>query len=443
MKLATVVMVVLILTFSLAAAEETIELTIDKALEMALEHNKNLRAAQQTVRQYKYKVKQTLDFLPTVTLDAGKNLDEKLMEIELPPLFPGAAPQKTSLDFTRTYEFTLQIVQPVFTGGKLYYTFKNARIDLDIAREQHNEARLELTLNVKKVFFNILVFQEVLKAHREALQLAQTNLDSINEKFKLGMVSKYDKLQAELTAGNIKPDILQTEKLLQLSRLNLKTITGIPLDTAIRLKGELSYTRHPLEESRFIELALVHASGLKQLNLQMKKARNLLKIAYGQFMPDISLVAAYTYRSDVFRLAAANWENFYTINLALRFPIFTGLKRTAQIGEIKVMKKILDLDTQRLNDALRIRVKELCMTLKQEYENILLGLKNMETAREGARIAGLTYDEGLITILELNTSISQVTAARVAYLRAVYNYNIAAAELEKIIGQPLPQRGES
>jgi outer membrane protein TolC len=435
MKYSAVMAGLLLLTaLLLPAAEQVVVLDIDKAVQLALENNKGYRVSLEEVRRFQHKVHQNLGFLPTVTLEGTDNLAEKLMEIELPPLYPGAPAQKTSLDFTRKYEFTLQIVQPVFTGGKLLYAFKNARLDLDIAEEKKENARKELVLNVKKVFYNILVMEEVLKAHNKALELAQTNFNNVDEKYRLGMVSKYDRLRAELAVAAIRPDILQAEKVLELSRLNLKILTGLDLQTPVTLNGELSYTPYSLQEAAFISGALTHASEITQLKLEMQKARNLLKIAYGQFMPDISVVAAYTYRSDALRFNGSAWENFYSINLAFRFPIFTGLRRSAEVGEIKVMGKILDLNLQQLNDALTLKVKELNMTLKQEYENIQRGLKNIETAKEGVRIARLTYGEGLISILELNTSITELTGAKVNYLRAVYNYTIAAAELEKISG---------
>jgi outer membrane protein TolC len=368
-------------------------------------------------------------------------VDEKLMEIEIPPLVPGAPTQRTTLDFTRKYEFSLQIVQPLFTGGKIWHNFKNAQLDLKIARERHNNTGKEIILKIKKVFFNILVMQELLKAHREALDLAETNFRNVNERFKLGMASKYDYLRAELAAAAVKPDLLRVEKQLNLSLFNLKYMTGIPEHTTLKIKGELNYTRHHLHEAELIRTALTNASEVLQLKLQMKKAANLLKIAYGQFLPEISLVAAYSYRADAFKFTEKNWEDYYTINLAFRFPIFTGLKRSAQVGEIKVMKKILGLNFRELNDSLKLQIKNLCLTISQEYENIRMGLKNIETAKEGLRIARLNYDEGLISILELNSSMTELTRAKVQFLQAVYNYNIAAAELEKISGVPLT--GES
>ena len=84
---------------------------------------------------------------------------------------------------------------------------------------------------------------------------------------------------------------------------------------------------------------------------------------------------------------------------------------------------------------MEIRAKYL--TLKQEHENILLGRKNIETASEGVRIAELSYQEGVVTMLELNSSYNELTRARVAYLQALYNYNITLAELEKLAGVDL------
>jgi outer membrane protein len=98
------------------------------------------------------------------------------------------------------------------------------------------------------------------------------------------------------------------------------------------------------------------------------------------------------------------------------------------------LQKIMDLNVRQLNDATQLEIESKYRTINQEYENIQLGQKNMESAREGVRIAELNYREGMITILELNSSYNELTRAKVNYLQALYNYNIAIAELEKITG---------
>jgi outer membrane protein len=101
---------------------------------------------------------------------------------------------------------------------------------------------------------------------------------------------------------------------------------------------------------------------------------------------------------------------------------------------MNVLKKIMDLNVKQLSDGTRLQVESNYRMINQEYENIQMGLKNVESAKEGVRIAELNYHEGMITILELNSSYNELTRAKVNYLQALYNYNIAIAELEKLTG---------
>jgi outer membrane protein len=433
----TVILVLILLMSVLFLRPQEMELTIDRAIELALQNNTSYLISQQEVKQSKLGVQKNLGFLPQVTLEGYRVLKEKLMELEMPSMVPGEDPMVIALDFTKNYEFTVRVVQPVFTGGKIWYAFKNAQIDLRIAKEKLKNSREDLILDVKKVFFNILVMKELLKTHQEALGLAEKNYQNVKQSYELGMVSKYDLLQAELSVSSQKPRILNISKLIEIMTSNLKVMVGIPIETRVKTRGELSYDKEQVELTELIQTALVKRSEIRQLEMEVKKASNLLKMTWAQFIPDFSIVASYSYRSDNLNFKPGNWQDYYSINLGISFPIFSGLRRGAEVGQMKVMRKILRMNLKELNDATRIQVQDLHLSMKEEYENILLGLKNMETAREGVRIAELSYQQGLITILELNSSYNALTQAKVSYLQAVYNYNIALSTLEKITGVSL------
>jgi outer membrane protein TolC len=214
-------------------------------------------------------------------------------------------------------------------------------------------------------------------------------------------------------------------------------MVGLPADQEIRLQGELGYRQVQLELAALLQSSLSNRSELRQLRMEQKKIDNLLKITWAQYVPNFSLVAAFSYQSDYFKLRKNNWDDYYSVSLGMSWPIFTGLKRSAQVGEMNVLKKIMDLSVQQLGDATQLQVESGYRTIRQEYENIQLGLKNVESAKEGVRIAELSYKEGMITILELNSSYNELTRAKVNYLQALYNYHIAIAELEKLTGVDL------
>ncbi|HOW44987.1 MAG TPA: TolC family protein [Candidatus Aminicenantes bacterium] len=416
------------------AAEPPMELTVDQAIQLALANNPAHQASQQEVRQYRYRLMQAFGFLPEATLTGAKILDQKLMTIEIPSFVPGGEPTKASLRFQLDYSFSFQITQPVFTGGKIFWNYKNAEIDLRLAKEREKESRADTVLNVRKAFYNIQILQELLQAHQEALSLAEGNYANVKSSFDLGMASQYDLLRAELAMRAAKPDVLRVDNLLQTSRLGLNLMLGLPDEQEVRLQGELGYKAVQPELAALLQGSLQNRSELKQLRMEKQKVDNLLKITWAQYVPNFSLIASYSYQSDLFKLRKDNWQDYYSISLGMSWPIFTGLKRSAQVGEMHVLRRIMDLNVRQLNDATRLEVESQYRTVHQEYENILMGEKNVESAREGARIAELSYKEGMITILELNSSYNELTRAKVNYLQALYNYNIAIAELEKLTG---------
>jgi len=77
------------------------DLTVDQAIQLALSNNPAHRISELEVKQYRYRLQQNFNFLPEVTLQGSKILDEKLMTIELPPMFPGGEASSVSMRFLR------------------------------------------------------------------------------------------------------------------------------------------------------------------------------------------------------------------------------------------------------------------------------------------------------------------------------------------------------
>ena len=167
---------VLLLLGTLAfAAEPPMNLSMEQAIQLALTGNPAHQVSQLEVKQYRYRLMQNFGFLPEATLSGSKILDQKLMTIEIPSFVPGGEPTKATLRFQLDYSFSFQVVQPVFTGGKIFYNYKNAELDLRMAKEREKNSQADTILNVRKSFYNIQILQELLKAHQEANSLAEGN----------------------------------------------------------------------------------------------------------------------------------------------------------------------------------------------------------------------------------------------------------------------------
>jgi len=237
-------LLILLLAASLGFAQsQPMDLTVDQAIQLALVSNPAYQVSQQEIRQYRYRLLQNFGFLPEATLSGSKILDQKLMTIEIPSFVPGGEPTRASLRFQLDYSFSFQVIQPVFTGGKIFFNYKNAELDLRLAKEREKNSRADTILNVRKAFYNIQIMRELLKAHQEAYALAENNFNNVKNSFDLGMASQYDLLRAELAFSAVKPDVLRVENLMETSIYGLKLMLGLPAAQALsQLTGNARHT---------------------------------------------------------------------------------------------------------------------------------------------------------------------------------------------------------
>ena len=101
-------------------APETLTLTLEDAIELALRQNPNYLATREREGQARGIVRESVSrFLPSLNLQGMNTLDEKLFVLEFPSFVPGEPPQRISIDFTKNYQMALAFSVPLFAGGRL------------------------------------------------------------------------------------------------------------------------------------------------------------------------------------------------------------------------------------------------------------------------------------------------------------------------------------
>lgn len=117
------------------------------------------------------------------------------------------------------------------------------RADGPRAVEAARASRIDLTAEVKKAFYNILLAEQSLAVLRESEATVQRTVDDTQVQYKHGLASEYDLLTAQVQLSNLKPTILQTENSIKLAKLMLKMYLSIPEDVEIEVVGELDALR--------------------------------------------------------------------------------------------------------------------------------------------------------------------------------------------------------
>jgi outer membrane protein len=417
-------------------APSKVVVTLDEAIAMALRQNPFHLAAQEQIGQAKAQVRQAVaGFLPTLNAQGTDTLDEKLFTLEFPSMVPGEPPQRISIDFTKDYQMSLAFSLPLFAGGRLTAGYKQANYGLQASRESVRLSEQETVFEVKRAFYGYLLAKEFSAVADESMALAEGFRDNVKNLYEVGMASKYDLLISEVQVTNLKPAAIRAKNGIEVAALGLKRLLGLPLETPIEVRGELSSPPLDAEAEGVIDEALAQRPELRQLDYQRLMAGEMLKIARGSALPSLAIGGAYNLWSDAFNFRKGSWQNYYTINLSLNLPLFNGFEAQARAGQAKAAIRELEWNRKGLSEAIALEVRQAVLNREQARETLLSQEKNVEQAREAVRLAELNFSEGLATNLDVLTAQVGLRQASTNQSQALYDLVISEAQLEKAIGR--------
>jgi outer membrane protein len=437
-KIAVLTFVLVILFGPVMAAraqEEKIILTLEKSIGLALSQNPYYLASQERVEAASSRVSEAAaQFFPSLNAQALQNLDEKVFVLEFPSFIPGAKPQRVAVDFTKNYQFSLNFSLPLFTGGRLSSGYRSAKYNLMLSEEAVRQTSQETVLNVKRGFYNYLLAKELVKVSGEALALAEKLLQNVRNMSEVGMASRLDLLRAEVRVANLKPPVIQAKNSVALAELSLKTLLGLDVSQPVEIVGELTYDPVEVNLEESLTRALANRPELNQIDYQKKMAAEMARIARADYFPTVAISGNYNYWANFLNFRRDNWQNFYSFNLVLNIPIFNGLSTPARVAESKALIREIEFTQKGLINNIKFEVQTAYLTINQAKESLLSQGKNIDAARESVRVAELNYAEGLATILDVGSAQVALSEAQINYLRALYDYVISQAQLEKAMG---------
>jgi outer membrane protein len=416
-------------------AQEKITLTLEKSIDLALSQNPFYLASQQRVDAAQAQVREAAaQFFPSLNAQGLQNLDEKVFVLEFPSLIPGGRPQRVALDFTRDYQLSLAFSVPLYTGGRLTAGYKSAKLNYLSSQESARQTTQETVFNVKRGFNNYLLAKELVGVTEEALELAEKLFQNVRNMYEVGMSSRLDLLRAEVRVANLKPPVIQAHNNLALAELSLKTLLGLDVAQPVEIVGEMTYSPVEIDLDESIARSLASRPELNQLLYQKQMAGEMIRIAKADYLPTIAVSGNYNFWADNLSFKKNNWQSFYSFNLVLNIPIFNGLQTPARVARSKALIRELEFTEKGLVNNIKFEVQSAYLNLNQAKESLLSQEKNVDAARESIRVAELNYAEGLITITDVGSAQVALSEARINYLRAIYEYVISLAQLEKAMG---------
>ncbi len=327
-----------------------------------------------------------------------------------------------------SYTGKISLSQVLYSSGGLRYANQAASLYYQKSEEDLKNAQKRVTFQVKKAFYATLLAEKNVAVAEAALEQSKRHLVVVENLFHAGVVSKFDLLRTRVEVANLEPDLIQARNTLRLSQENLANLLSLSSDS-LELEGELSFEplRIALEEA--IDKALKERSDLKSLRLQKEMLEVALRLAEIENKPSLVLAGNYLYQNP--SRGEEEWGEEWNLSLVLSMPLFDGWANRARVAQRRSEVRQIELSLGQLEAGIDLEVKKAYWDVRASEERISAQEKNIEQAEEALSIAEVRYQTGAITNLEVLDAQLTVTRAHLGYLKALYDNNVAMAELER------------
>lgn len=439
LTLLTTVLVLLLVAAVAMTAYAGEQLSLDQAVETALKNHPNLKAADSQVDSAQANVlKSKSGFLPKVTLsETWSKTDNPLMvlgtklnqEMVTPSDFNPLVINDP--DPMSNYNTRLAVIQPVFNGGKEYLGMKQARLASDAAAQDRVRARQETTFNVVKAYYGLLLAKEYDKVAIQSLETSAANVKLADTRYKAGAVLQSDLLRAKVQYAEVKEMATRSENGVKLAAANLNFAMGVPQESEYVVEGALSSQDMKEDLDGMISGALALRPDLSSVGLNRKNAETNVSQARTDYVPSLNLMGQMDWNSD--RLAG-NDAKSWAVMAVLQWNLFDGMVTTSRVREASANAGRMKAVEEQMRSGVQLQVRQAYYNLNASFDRIAVTSSSVQEAEEGFRIVQKRYEAGMTTLVDVLGAENALIRARTGALQALYDNNVAAAELKLAVG---------
>ncbi len=424
-------------------------LTLKDSIEIAKEKNLYVIAAKARVRAAEGVVGQAFSkFLPQVNLEAGagRSYQEqpvfRAADFGIPVTFEGTILPDKPFKMT---SYQASLTQTLFTGWKVESGHEMAKKNFEISREDLRRAIQDLVYDVTVAYYGVLKAKKFVELSEESLNRAKSHLEQVNIMLGAGTVTKSDVLRSEVLVANSEITLTKARSALEIAKNNFNNAVGRGLNEKVEISeeefAEEEFTIADYE--KFLEEAYKERPDWRQFLLSKDIGKNEIVFAQSGYFPSIYLYGSYGRNRSEFEDVGRTDDLYSWSTVVLgSWNIFDGFSTQNKIKEAEAKLNAVKADEELVKNGIALEVKDACFNLNTAQEIIKMAKKTLELAEENYRISELRYNAGVGTNIEVLDAQTALTQAKLGYLEAQYDHEIAKARINKVIGKDPSEKVE-
>jgi len=428
-----IVLIALILTVALPAGTSaqpaSRRLSFAELATTVMQNNLQLRAAALDVAVAEAQLAQArTGRLPQVAVSASytRAQEQAGQTISFPNPF---GPSPPVISFTlpppspNIYAARLALQFPLYTGGRIESQIALAEANLRGAQAVFARSQRQILFSAQLLYLQALLGQENVTAAQRALNQANESLRVANARVSTGAAPQFEALQAQVAVANAEQEAVRARTSVATAQTSLNASLNQAQEASLELTETLEPRPVPGTVQDAIARALRDRPELAELQSRIAAAQAGIELAGSGGRPNVNVSAGYDVGNS--NGMATSISGGWSITLGVTLALYDGGITRERIREAQLrveQLKVLDAHTRQ---QVELEVRQAWLALQQAAGELLAATKAVEQGREAARLAGVRYQAGVGTQLELLSAQTSLAQAELGLASARFSQNLA------------------
>jgi TolC family type I secretion outer membrane protein len=428
---------ILCLTSSVLAEQTGGRLTLDEAMRVALKQNPAVAESKERLSAAKEQIGISQSgYYPQLNFASNYyygNSFSRGSTGAFQVATPGGVSSPTSIERKASdffiYRFSAN--QLLYDFGKTSGQVGQSQAGYKQAGEDLSNTRQQVVLDTRSRYFEYLASLRAIKVAEENVRQNQELLRQARGFYDVGLRAKNDVTKAEANLANAEAELIRAKNLADVSRVALMTVLGLKTWPYKDVEDVLEVTPKVLHLEELKTAALKQRPEIRRNLYQQEGDKAAIQTARSGYFPTLSSTAAYGWQGSDHPLDDNWW-----VGAGVTFPLFEGLNTYHSVRQAKSQLKATQAGGESLTLTVTREVEQSYLDVLSAWEVIKARIKAKESAAENLRLAWGRYRAGVGNIIEVTDAQVQFAQADLDHVRALFDYRIFEARLDKAVGKP-------
>ena len=394
------------------------KLTLEDCINLTLQNNPEIAASYSTQEAQKSQLKQSKsNYFPQINGSAGYNRSNS-----------NSAQGNSGTN--NNYSASVNATQLIYDFGQTSSTVGIQEKSYQSAVQNTTALINDKIYALKVAYYAVLSAEESENVYKQSVEQYTEQLKRAKAFYEVGTYPKIDVTSAQVNLNDSKLNLLTAQNLVKTRRQELLNVMGIS-DPNPTFSLEMTDILPPFELT--LEDALEEANknrpDLLAKQLQVESARQNITLAKTGFAPTLTANGTYAWSGAEFPLYD-RWSAGANLNV----PIFSGLSTYNKVEQAKQNLQTSYSNLTALEQKILLEVKTAYLALNNAKERIPVAELTKEQAKESYDLAVGRYKVGVGNYIEVKDAETSYSKAKLSYIEAVFDYNLAVAKLKNSIG---------